>query len=251
MEKYLSIGEVSRLLDIPESTLRFWQDKGIFSVEKGENNYRQYTVYDLTNIAEIAFYRNLGMPVRQMGRFNQFCFEDYDKVLGSVKDTLQAKIEMYTAMYESACLKSEHIKSIQYLKTVDYTYEKVPFGTLVRFEYSDREQLIRYTQNPSLYVRLMDSRDPEHDKNDIRGIIVSSVREHDTLIWQKKKDSLYAVFLIEEIASENYVNDISKKLGTLQKKHKTGILLANFLLGETVDGKRIDYLKAYVEILDS
>lgn len=54
MEKYLSIGEVSRLLDIPESTLRFWQDKGIFSVEKGENNYRQYTVYDLTNIAEIA-----------------------------------------------------------------------------------------------------------------------------------------------------------------------------------------------------
>ena len=73
MEKYLSIGEVSRLLDIPESTLRFWQDKGIFSVEKGENNYRQYTVYDLTNIAEIAFYRNLGMPVRQMGRFNQFC----------------------------------------------------------------------------------------------------------------------------------------------------------------------------------
>ena len=82
-------------------------------------------------------------------------------------------------------------------------------------------------------------------------IIVSSVREHDTLIWQKKKDSLYAVFLIEEIASENYVNDISKKLGTLQKKHKTGILLANFLLGETVDGKRIDYLKAYVEILDS
>ena len=57
MEKYLSIGEVSRLLDIPESTLRFWQDKGIFSVEKGENNYRQYTVYDLTNIAEIAFYR--------------------------------------------------------------------------------------------------------------------------------------------------------------------------------------------------
>ena len=102
MEKYLSIGEVSRLLDIPESTLRFWQDKGIFSVEKGENNYRQYTVYDLTNIAEIAFYRNLGMPVRQMGRFNQFCLEDYDKVLGSVKDTLQAKIEMYTAMYESA-----------------------------------------------------------------------------------------------------------------------------------------------------
>lgn len=250
MEKLLSIGEVSRLLDIPESTLRFWQDKGIFSVEKADNNYRQYTVKDLTNIAEIAFYRNLGMPVRQMGRFNQFGLEDYDKILSSVRETLEEKIRMYTAMYESACLKSEHIKSIHDLKTVDYTYENVPFDTVVRFEYSDRDKLIRYTRNPSLYVRCMDSHDPDHDKNDVRGIIVPNAEEGDELVWQKEKDGRFAVFLIEEIASENYRNNISEKLETLQKKHETGILLANFLLSETIGVKRIDYLKAYVEILD-
>lgn len=249
MEKYLSIGEVSRLLDIPESTLRFWQEKGIFTVEKAGNNYRQYTVKDLTNIAEIAFYRNLGLPVRQMEHFNQFGLEDYDKVLTSVKSTLEDKINMYTAMYQSACLKSEHIKSIQYLKTVDFTYEKVPFDKIARFEYSDRDKLIRYTCNPSLYVRYMDSQDPERDKNDIRGIIVSRSEEVDNVIWEKEKDSYFAVFLIEEIASDNYKNNISKKLQELHKKHETGILLANFLLSETAGKKRIDYLKAYVEII--
>lgn len=250
MEKHLTIGEVSRLLNIPESTLRYWQEKGIFSVGKADNNYRQYTVQDLINIAEIAFYRNLGMPVRQMERFNQFNLEDYDKVLGTVMGTLKEKINMYTAMYQSACLKSEHIKSIQYLKQVDFTYEKVPFCTLVRFDYSDRDKLIRYTENPSLYVRYMDSDDPEYDKHDIRGIITPSVGNGDQLIWQKKKDKLYAVFLVEEISSDNYANNISDKLEQLHRYHKTGILLANYLLSETIGGKRIDYLKTYAEITD-
>ena len=65
MEKYLSIGEVSRLLDIPEHTLRYWQDAGIFSVYQELNNYRKYTIADLLNIAEIAFYRKIGIPVRE------------------------------------------------------------------------------------------------------------------------------------------------------------------------------------------
>ena len=72
MENYLSIGEVSRLLNIPEHTLRYWQDAGIFSVRQEMNNYRKYTMADLLNIAEVAFYRNIGIPVKQMERFNRF-----------------------------------------------------------------------------------------------------------------------------------------------------------------------------------
>ena len=45
MENYLSIGEVSRLLNIPEHTLRYWQDAGIFSVRQEMNNYRKYTIW--------------------------------------------------------------------------------------------------------------------------------------------------------------------------------------------------------------
>lgn len=247
MEKHLTIGEVSRLLDIPESTLRFWQEKGIFHVpqDKG-SNYRTYTVADLINIAEIAFYRNIGMPVKKMVDFNQFNLKDYDKTLTDVKSALEEKIRMYLAMYESVQLKSEHIKSIQLLKSVDFLYDKVPFDRIVRFEYSDRDKLIRYTQNPSLYVRYMDTSDLERD---IRGIIVEHPEAGDTLLWQRKDSKNYAVFLIEEIASENYINNIPEKLAQIRKKHKTGILLANFLLSETVDGRRIDYLKGYAELL--
>lgn len=248
MESYLSIGEVSRFLDIPESTLRFWQEKGIFTVSQGQNNYRNYTVKDLINIAEIAFYRNIGIPVKEMKDFSRLSLKDYDKILGSVETELEEKLSMYEMMLESVRLKSQHIKDIEQLKHLDYLYGEVPFKQIVAFDYSEKDKLVRYTKNPSLYVRWMNTNALEQD---IRGIITEQKREGDTVLWQKTDDKKYAIFLIEEIASENYVNDIPQKLAILQKKHKTGLLLANFLLSEGDGSRRIDYLKAYVELTET
>lgn len=247
MENFLSIGEVSKLLDIPEPTLRYWQEKGIFSVTTDKNNYRRYTVADLINIAEIAFYRNIGMPVKQMEHFNQFNLADYDKTLEAVKDALEEKLRLYTSMYESAQLKQKHIKNIEYLKTVSYIYDQVPFERIVRFSYHDREKLIRYTKNPSLYVRYMDTHNLD---NDIRGMISDEMSDDCGVLWKKHTHKQYAAFLIEEIPSEHYKNNIPEKLALIHESHQTGILLANYLLSETVKGKRIDYLKGYAEILE-
>lgn len=246
MDQYLTIGEVSRLLGIPESTLRYWQEKGIFQIPKGCNNYRMYTIEDLIRIAEIAFYRGMGIPVKEMENFGSFSLKDYEKILKSVRNTLEETLLRYHTMYEAAALKSEHLKSIRALRATGYIYAKVPFHTLIRFEYRNRDNLIRYTRNPSLYVRYMDSEDLEHD---IRGIIVEKPEEQDTLLWQKKDDKNYAVFLIEENASDHYSNNIPKQLALIQRKHRTGHLLANFLMSEAVDGKRIDYLCGYAELL--
>lgn len=245
MESYLSIGEVSKFLDIPESTLRFWQEKGIFTVSQGQNNYRNYTVKDMISIAEIAFYRNIGIPVKEMKEFSRLSLSDYDKILGSVGKELEEKLNMFEMMLESVRLKSQHIKDIEQLKNVDYLYGEVPFEQIVTFDYRERDKLIKYTKNPSLYVRWMDTNTPERD---IRGIITEQAGKEDTVLWHKTGNKKYAVFLIEEIASENYINDIPQKLAILQKKHKTGLLLANFLLSERDGDRRIDYLKAYVEL---
>ena len=100
MENYLSIGEVSRLLNIPEHTLRYWQDAGIFSVRQEMNNYRKYTMADLLNIAEVAFYRNIGIPVKQMERFNRFGLEDYSQILDDVKLRVERQMEELRAMHQ-------------------------------------------------------------------------------------------------------------------------------------------------------
>lgn len=248
MDNYLSIGEVSRLLNIPEHTLRYWQDAGIFSVRQETNNYRKYTVADLLNIAEVAFYRNIGIPVKQMERFNQFGLEDYSPILDDVKLRVEKQMEELRAMHQLILLKEKHIQEINALQKRDYSWETVPFQSIVRFSYSDREKLIEYTRNPSLYVRCIDTEDLSHE---IRGIICREPGRQDDILWQAKKPqtSRFASFLIEEYPEEGYANNIPEKLAPIWKQARTGILLANFLMSEVKDGRKVDYLKGYVEIL--
>ena len=250
MENYLSIGEVSRLLNIPEHTLRYWQDAGIFSVRQEMNNYRKYTMADLLNIAEVAFYRNIGIPVKQMERFNRFGLKDHSQILDDVKLRVARQMEELRAMHQLILLKEKHIQEIHTLRKRDYSWETVPFQSIVRFSYSDREKLIEYTRNPSLYVRCIDTEDLSHE---IRGIICREPGSQDEILWQAKRPqtSRFASFLIEEYPEEGYSNNILEKLEPIRKQADTGILLANFLMSEVKDGRKVDYLKGYVEIVTS
>ena len=49
---------------------------------------------------------------------------------------------------------------------------------------------------------------------------------------------------------EGYSNNILEKLEPIRKQADTGILLANFLMSEVKDGRKVDYLKGYVEVLE-
>lgn len=246
MEKYLSIGEVSRLLDIPEHTLRYWQDAGIFSVYQELNNYRKYTIADLLNIAEIAFYRKIGIPVREMEHFSHFSLEDYSKVLTGVGEQLERQIQSLESMQRAVELKQKHIGEIEFLKKVDFSMERVPFSSVTRFQYSDRDKLVRYTQNPSLYVRLIDTEYPDRE---VRGMIADGLPCQRELIWKKTEDREYAAFLIEELPDEGYASNLLEKLIPIRSLGKTGIILANFLMSEIQDGRKVDYLKGYAEII--
>ena len=250
MENYLSIGEVSRLLNIPEHTLRYWQDAGIFSVRQEMNNYRKYTMADLLNIAEVAFYRNIGIPVKQMERFNRFGLEDYSQILDDVKLRVEKQMEELRAMHQLILLKEKHLQEISVLRQRDYSWEDVPFCAVVRFSYSDRDKLTEYTRNPSLYVRCIDTRDLSRE---VRGIICEKPAPSDSVLWEAERTqtSRFASFLIEENPEEDYSNNIQEKLAPIRRKAETGILLANFLMSEIQDGRKVDYMKGYVEIVTS
>jgi len=48
---------------------------------------------------------------------------------------------------------------------------------------------------------------------------------------------------------QNFLNNIPEKLKIIHRKHKTGKILVNYLIRENIYNQRIDYLKAYIEIL--
>ena len=67
MNRFFQIGEISQFFDVPASTLRYWEDKGVLHPEKGsENRYREYTVEDLMTISDVIFYKNLGLQLKEI-----------------------------------------------------------------------------------------------------------------------------------------------------------------------------------------
>lgn len=247
MDERLTIGDVSCLLNIPASTLRYWQKENIFAIDQnGHNNYRKYSISDLVNIAEISFYRNLGIPITEMRKFNELSLDDYEKILNKVNVDIESKIHIYKRMLKKIILKTRQIKDIYELKRLEYSYAKIPFNCVVKFDYNDNQKLIRYAKNPSLYVRCINSCNITEDE---RGIIVREPDDTDRVLWKKVNESQYIVFIVEELVNKNFLNNIPTKLKLINKKHKTGKILVNYLISENINNQRIDYLKAYVEIL--
>lgn len=56
MEDIFSIGEVSRLLEVPAATIRFWEQEGLISPQKGANRYRVYGPRELPRSQTWFFY---------------------------------------------------------------------------------------------------------------------------------------------------------------------------------------------------
>lgn len=65
----LRIGQVAKLFGIGEETLRYYEKEGFLAPEKNpDNGYRQYTMTDILLIADLLFYRDIGIPIADIRR---------------------------------------------------------------------------------------------------------------------------------------------------------------------------------------
>lgn len=75
------IGEIAHFFDIPASTLRYWEDKGVLHPEKGiENRYREYTIEDFMTISDVVFYKNLGLQLKEIREMDGSSPEQHGKL---------------------------------------------------------------------------------------------------------------------------------------------------------------------------
>ena len=63
MEKNYTIKDVSELLNIPKSTIRYWDEQGLISTTRNEENgYRTFDLEDLFKIYDIDYIKRL-LPI--------------------------------------------------------------------------------------------------------------------------------------------------------------------------------------------
>ena len=62
----MKIKELENLLSISRSNVRFYEKQGLFSPERKDNNYREYTNQDMEVLKKIIIFRKMGFTVEEI-----------------------------------------------------------------------------------------------------------------------------------------------------------------------------------------
>lgn len=249
--KTFTIGEIAQILDISASTLRFWERKNLFHIEKSENSYRRYTTTDLIHIADIMFYRNLGVPVKQVNRFAETSLQEYGSALELSQKQLDEQIQAFSQMQRRIQLQKERYDTLQQLMANPYQVESLPFRYVMRWEFWEGEKLLRYIEDPARYVWF---RDTSIDDAGCKGLIWEDAPAdaETSLLWQKQGEPRFLTFPIRALEADNYQGvEAEEVVAMVQKKYRTGVFLACHLLTCTEDGGSVEYLKGYLELREA
>ncbi len=65
----MKIKELETVLSISRSNIRFYEKQGLFSPERKDNNYREYTEQDIEALKKIIVLRKWGLVLRKSNLF--------------------------------------------------------------------------------------------------------------------------------------------------------------------------------------
>ena len=104
------IGEVSKILNIPVETIRFYETKNLIHPEKDENsNYRYYDIWDMNRLLDYKKYRELEFSL------NESLESIQSASLKGFTDKLQEKIdeaEKKMNLYQLKMLKLQNYRNV-------------------------------------------------------------------------------------------------------------------------------------------
>lgn len=87
------IKDAASHLGIAPSTLRYWEREGLIFPERNDtNDYRRYSPHNLIDASEIAFYRQLGVPIKELKSYHGFTIDQLDETLARTEESIERRI---------------------------------------------------------------------------------------------------------------------------------------------------------------
>lgn len=114
------VNEVSKLTNIPISTLHYYEELNLLNPQRNENNYRVYSDYDIEWINFIKRIKETGMSLKEI--------QHYSDLRNQGDLTIVSRLELLE-IQELKLLKEIKVlqKDVQFIKDKKNTYEKMLF----------------------------------------------------------------------------------------------------------------------------
>lgn len=240
MAKY-SLDQISKLLNIPKSTLRYWEEQGLIHSQRNENNaYREYTLEDLIIICDIIFYRSLNIPVKKLKHIYDVPLYDNYQYLQYSNQQLQSEIDRLTTIQTNLRQRMQHYETLMQALNGHFMFEEPFFDYIVLIDPSSGKNFSNYLTDQSILALHCK---PYENPMTTYGIISQEMTSND-IIWQKNNKYSYQPCLVEiteRVVNWELLKPQIKKLESQNKK------IISIVMSFLIPDRTSDYYLAWIE----
>lgn len=156
------IKDAARYLGVAPSTLRYWEREGLVRAGRNRSNdYRQYSLHDLIDASEIAFYRRLGVPVRELAGYRTLSARDLDNALVRTAADVEQRIADLEAMRARLAQQRSLNAQAEELEATGMRPGTPTIERLDAMDYADPELWPLLVDEPWRYGVLVDAATPD------------------------------------------------------------------------------------------
>lgn len=134
MQQYYTIGDVSRITQIPITTIRFYDKKGLlFFVNRSSNGVRNFTNKDLSMIFLIRYLRDIDMSINEIFKFislvirgGEYSLKRQSEMLADYQKELDERLKILRAQKYYCSLMDSYLKENKEFPILEF-YKKNGF----------------------------------------------------------------------------------------------------------------------------
>lgn len=249
MYEFFNIGEIADFFQIPKSKLRYWDKEGLIKLARNANNdYREYSIKAVSEVANVMFYRSLDVPIKDLKKLSGMNINDLAAVLGKTERKIITQMEELANIKKRINNKQKALEKIKAYEKEPYILGDSPLSKIVELVRGNRRYLKDIIENSEKFV-IVSGLDNVNEF--LVGVSLDGEPEpDDVVIWQKNCDNYLKCLLKfsgdpfqdKNIAIEDLLEYLYKN------NYKHGLIAAPFLFAEFGDNP-LNYHEAFVELL--
>jgi DNA-binding transcriptional MerR regulator len=243
-DKY-NIKEVAEILNVPKSTLRYWDSEDLIMMDRNQiNDYREYSVKQIVDISDIAFYRSINVPITKLKKIYEMNLKEFDYILEETGKDIDAQIAALKTKKKGIVSRKEKIRELEFLSINPYLKSNPDMDAIVDFHMSHFVDI-----DPYDFAILMSPKDNYRIQY---GSIISCPANDDTIIWNKANLHISYIQCLLKVCVDNpEKNNLDEHLLHInQMGYKAGNIVGRYLITAT-DDIRYEYYKVWIEIINN
>lgn len=263
-KKNYGIQEVSKLMNLPKATIRYWDSRGLIASERNEqNDYREFSLQATLNLGNVSFLRSIGMPIKEVREILRADVSRQEEMLLDTRQSIEKK-KRELEQQEVRIRKQIHaLEEIRRLQGSPLAPGKPEFVRAVAFLNEKECHWRKIMEEPWVFVLAFDLSGQTYrygigySEGELKGepkgepggeAAVKEDAGEEEILWERREASYYNGLLLADNREEGK-NNLAKMLGSLPEgMEPKGSILAQFLTSEARGREILDYYKLWVQV---